>query len=126
MKKKIVNEIFIERCNSLKNEKGFSLDAIEKDIGVSKGMMSKYMSGDHLPNSEVIRKLSGYWGVSADYLLGSSDDRNNNTVDSNSIPAGYANIIKDAIKEGITEDEFRELFEMAKKFKNLNRRGDSY
>lgn len=122
MKKKIVNEIFIERCNALKSEKGFSLDAIEKDIGVSKGMMSKYMSGAHLPNSEVIRKLSEYWGVSSDYLLGSSDDRNNNMVDGNSIPAGYANIIKEAIKEGITEDEFRELFQMAKKFKSIGKK----
>ena len=112
MKRKIINQIFIERCNKLKDEKGFSLEAIEKEVGISTGMMSKYMNGIHLPNSEVVRKLSLYWGVSSDYLLGSSSYRNNE------IPIEFTKIIREAIEVGISEDEFRELLEMAIKFKS--------
>jgi len=117
MKRKIVNQAFIERCNKLKDEKGFSLEAIEKEIGISKGSLSKYMNGVHLPNSEVVRLLSKYWGVSSDYLLGSSDERNNELSDGKTLPIGYVSIIEDAIKAGITEDEFRSVLEMAIKFK---------
>jgi transcriptional regulator with XRE-family HTH domain len=117
VKQKIINEVLIERLNLLKEEKGFALDVIEEAVGISKGSMSKYMSGIHLPNSEVIRKLSIYWNVSSDYLLGSSNDRGTGMSDGKSIPNGYVSIIKEAIEAGITEDEFRGLLEMAKKFK---------
>jgi transcriptional regulator with XRE-family HTH domain len=117
MKRKIINQAFIERCNKLKGEKGFSLEAIENEIGISKGSMSKYMNGIHLPNSEVVRLLSKYWGVSADYLLGSSDERNNEMSDGKTIPIGYIKIIQNAIEARITEDEFRDILETAIKFK---------
>lgn len=118
MKKKIINLVFIERCNKLKDEKGFSLEAIEKEVGTSKGSLSKYMNGKHLPNSEVVRKLAEYWGVSSDYLLGSSPERNNELSDGKTLPVGYVKIIQEAIEAEISEEEFRELLEMAKKFKS--------
>lgn len=121
MKRKIVNEVLIERLNLLKNEKGVSLDVLEEAAGVSSGSMSKYMSGIHLPNSEVIRKLAQYWGVSADYLLGSSESRNVGVSDGKMIPNGYLKIIQEAISLEISEDEFREIFEMAKRFKGLSK-----
>lgn len=117
MKRKVINEKFIQRCNDLKDERGFSLDVIEKEIEVSKGSLSKYLNGIHLPNSEVIRKLAQYWEVSSDYLLGVSDTRIIGVSDGTNLPSGYIEIIKDAIKAGISEDEFREVFEMTKKFK---------
>lgn len=120
MKRKIINEVFIERCNLLK-EKNVPLDVIESEIGVSKGSLSKYLNGIHLPNSEVVRKLAKYWNVSSDYLLGSSDSRNIGFSDGNMIPNGFLKIVQEAISLGISEDEFREIFEMAKKFKNLSK-----
>jgi transcriptional regulator with XRE-family HTH domain len=117
VKRKIVNELLIERLNAIKNEKGCPLDVIEDSIGISKGSLSKYMSGTHLPNSEVIRKLAEYWNVTADYLLGSSDQRTPGVSDGSSIPKGYLKIITESIETGITEDEFREMFEMVKKLK---------
>jgi len=117
MKRKIVNQAFIERCNKLKDEKGFTLAAIESEIGVSKGSLSKYMNGIHLPNSDVVRKLADYWDVSSDYLLGSSPERRNELSNGKTIPIGYVKVIKEAIAAGISEDEFRGLLEMAIKLK---------
>jgi transcriptional regulator with XRE-family HTH domain len=119
MKKKIINEILIERMNQLKNEGNVPLDEIEKAIGISKGSLSKYMSGTHLPNSEVVRKLSTYWHVSADYLLGSSPDKSIYSDDGKCIPNTYLDVVNDAIKCGITAEELREVYETAKKFKGI-------
>jgi transcriptional regulator with XRE-family HTH domain len=115
MKKRIVNQVFIERCNKLKDEKGFSLEAIETETGIGGGMMSKYMNGIHLPNSEVIKSLAKYWGVSSDYLLGVSSYRNNEET----IPIEYAVIVKEAITLGISADEFKQFLDMAKKLKGV-------
>jgi transcriptional regulator with XRE-family HTH domain len=119
MKQKIVNQVLVERMNLLKNENNVPLDEIEEVIGISKGSMSKYMSGIHLPNSDVVRKLAQYWGVSADYLLGSSDDRSLYISGGVTIPNSYLDIIKEAIACGVTAEELREVFETVKKFKGF-------
>lgn len=113
MKNTIVNLKFVERCNELKEERNLTLDEIEREIGIGKGIMSKYMSGKHIPNSEVIRKLSLVFNVTSDYLLGTSDARK----DLPDLPKGYISIIRDAITAGITETELRDLIEMTKKLK---------
>ncbi|MDD5065010.1 MAG: helix-turn-helix transcriptional regulator [Phycisphaerae bacterium] len=118
MKNKVINQVFVERANKLKIEDKMTLDAIEEKINISKGSLSKYMNGLHLPNSEVVKSLAKHWGVSLDYLLGSSDERTNEFVDGRDIPIGYVNIIKDAIEHGVSEEEFRGLLDMAIKLKS--------
>jgi transcriptional regulator with XRE-family HTH domain len=120
MKGKIVNEKFIERCNLLKDEKGVSLENIESQIGISKGMMSKYMNGIHLPNSEVIKNLSKFFETTSDYLLGTSDIRKQE-YNVSSIPSEYIDIINDAINNNINVEELKELLEVAKKIKSSKR-----
>lgn len=118
MKQKLINDLLIERLKEMKEEKGAPLDEIEAQIGISKGSLSKYINGIHLPNSEVIRKLASYWGVSSDYLLGVSDERNPKLVNADrEISQGYLDLIHDAMKSGISESELKGLIEMAKKLK---------
>jgi transcriptional regulator with XRE-family HTH domain len=119
MKEKIVNEKFIERCNLLKDEKGVSLENIESQIGISKGMMSKYMNGIHLPNSEVIKNLSKFFETTSDYLLGTSDNRKGYNI--SLIQSEYIDIINDAINNNIKAEELKELLEVAKKIKSSKR-----
>jgi transcriptional regulator with XRE-family HTH domain len=75
MKRKIINEKLIERMKELYDERGEPLNVIESAVGISTGSLSKYMSGIHLPNSEVVKRLARYWNVSADYLLGTGDNK---------------------------------------------------
>lgn len=118
MKRRIVNEKLIERLKLLHAKSNKTFDEVEVETGISKGSLSKYMNGLHLPNSDVIRRLTNYWDVSADYLLGTSDIKER--VRKELIPTGYLLVCQKAMNQGITEEEFKEMFEMMIKFK----RGD--
>jgi transcriptional regulator with XRE-family HTH domain len=111
MKEKIVNQVLCDRMIQLQKEKGPSLETIEESINVSKGSMSKYMNGIHLPNSEVVRKLAKFWEVSTDYLLGLSDDRSTYSVELDAIPSSYLDVVRNATVNGITAEELNDMVE---------------
>jgi transcriptional regulator with XRE-family HTH domain len=119
LKKKIVNQTLIDRMNQLNDEGHATLDEIEEAIGISKGSLSKYMNGIHLPNSEVVRKLAKYWKVSADYLLGSSDDRSLYMTDGEDIPNSYVDVVRETMNAGITAEELKEMVETIKRIKGV-------
>lgn len=117
MKNRIVNEIFVERFNLLREERNVSLEMLDNEIGISKASLSKYANGIHVPNSDIIKRLCDYFGVTADYMLGLEDSRTSAVAAADELPAGYVQIVQDAIKYGITEDEFRSFMEMAIRLK---------
>lgn len=67
---------FADRLSDLvqaKKNEGLSHDEISRQIGVSSGVLSEWMSDNKTASIENLAKLSKYFGVSADYLLGLSD-----------------------------------------------------
>lgn len=67
---------FAERLSDLvqmKKDGGLSHDEISRQIGVSSGVLSEWMSDNKTASIENLVKLSKYFKVSADYLLGQSD-----------------------------------------------------
>lgn len=48
-----------------------------KAIGVTKSSLSLYENGDNVPDARTIRKMAEVYGVSADYLLGLSEEPTN-------------------------------------------------
>jgi transcriptional regulator with XRE-family HTH domain len=65
-------KILIERLRDLMGNK--SAKEVAESIGISPSTISMYLSGKRVPHPEVIVKLSQYFHVSSDYLLGLSDD----------------------------------------------------
>ena len=63
------SERFKKLCKQSK-EKPTSLGA---ELGFSRGTVSKWCNNQMKPNSKTLEKLSNYFGVSVDYLLGKSD-----------------------------------------------------
>lgn len=64
---------FADRLSDLvqiKKSEGLSHDEISRQIGVSSGVLSEWMSDSKTASIENLAKLSKYFGVSADYLLG--------------------------------------------------------
>ena len=49
-------------------------NAIREDIGVSSGVITKWKSGDCLPNGETLKRIADYLDCSVDYLLGRTDN----------------------------------------------------
>ena len=66
-------ENFNERLKELRIEKGISQTQLAKETGLSRSVIGYWESGKKLPNSYAIIKLSAYFGVTTDFLLGVTD-----------------------------------------------------
>lgn len=71
------NALFPSRLRELRSGRGISQETLAHDLGVSKSTIGLYETGDTLPDAQTLHDLSAYFGVSADWLLGLSDYRDN-------------------------------------------------
>ena len=64
----------VERLNRLKTERNI----LQKDIALNTGLSLRsyqyYEKGERIPDANTLAKLCLYFNVSADYLLGLSDE----------------------------------------------------
>ncbi len=67
-----MNTKFGTRLKELRNQNNLTQLELSKILDVSKSNISKYESGDVEPNIELIHKMSNYFDVTTDYLLGKS------------------------------------------------------
>ena len=75
--------MFGERLRALREEKNMTQKQLAAAIGVSPRMVSFYECGDHLPRDEVqLIKIARCLDTTTDYLLGYSDLRSRNQLDS--------------------------------------------
>ena len=66
----------MNRIKQLRNEKNINQDVLARLLGLEIAGISKLETGRVPLKDEYIVKLSEYFGVSTDYLLGKSDIRN--------------------------------------------------
>ena len=66
---------FAKLLSQLRRESGFSQRQAASDLGVSQALLSHYENGAREPKLEFVVKVCSYYGVSADYILGRTDDR---------------------------------------------------
>ena len=66
--------MFWETFVSLCNNKGISPNAVGKVLGISSGSISWWKKGK-IPHDSTIQKLANYFGVSGDYLLGKTEQK---------------------------------------------------
>ena len=66
-------EKFGPRLKTLIDEKGITVRSLAKDLNVSVGVLSDWQNGNKTPRGDSIMKLTEYFGVTADYLLGLTD-----------------------------------------------------
>jgi transcriptional regulator with XRE-family HTH domain len=65
---------FSERLKTLRENHNMSQRKLSEVLGMGSTVVYFYESGKKLPSIEVLLKLSQYFNVSADYLLGLTDD----------------------------------------------------
>lgn len=68
-------EVFGQRLKSLREEQELSQRALAEVIGISKGAVYYYENEGRAADIVTLKKLSDFFGVSADYLLGSTNAR---------------------------------------------------
>ena len=67
-------QIFADRLNMMKNDRDLTFREISLAIGVPHSSICRWTLGKALPNAYSLAKLAEYLGVSADWLLGLSDE----------------------------------------------------
>lgn len=67
---------FSERLIRLRKDKGFSQNALAKEIGVSLRTYQDYEYGVREPQVAIFSRIADFYGVTLDYLAGRSDEPN--------------------------------------------------
>ena len=88
---------FKDRVIQLMKEKDLKQTTLAEAIGLTQATLSRNLNGIHEPKADVVNKMAEYFKVSADYLLGNTDDRV--TTSSNDISVAFYN------QHGIVTDE---------------------
>ena len=67
---------FSNAIQKLRYEKKLSQRVVAQELGISQALLSHYEKGVRQPKLDFVRKIAGYYGVSADDILGRpSSDR---------------------------------------------------
>jgi transcriptional regulator with XRE-family HTH domain len=65
---------FSETMSELRKKRGASQRTAAADLGISQALLSHYENGAREPGLSFVCRACDYYGVSADYLLGRTDD----------------------------------------------------
>lgn len=68
--------MFAQRLKKLRQEKNLLQSQLAEEIGISNRTISMYEQGNSEPNTEILIKLSHFFNVSIDYLVGNSNCKN--------------------------------------------------
>ena len=66
--------VFAERLKKLRDTEGQTQDQLGKAVGLSRESVSKYETGTREPDVEAIASIARHFKVSADYILGITDE----------------------------------------------------
>ncbi len=86
----------------LRISKGITQVQLAELLGISKSVISSYENAVHLPPYDILVKLSSYFGVSCDYLLGVEPNRDTLSV------------------KGLTETQIRAIESIIEETRKLN------
>ncbi len=81
-----MNNDFPRIITLLRKEKGLSQKQVSTDLNISQALLSHYEKGVRECGLDFIVKISDYYNVSCDYLLGKTPDKNGVTLHFEEIP----------------------------------------
>lgn len=64
------NKVFGERVRKLRSDRGLTMDALAKNLGLAKSRISMWENNGVVPREDILKRLSVFFGVSTDFLLG--------------------------------------------------------
>lgn len=83
-----MNTDFPRIITLLRKEKGVNQKSAAESLGVSQSLLSHYEKGKRECGLDFVVKCANYYGVSSDYLLGLSAERNGAKISVDEIPDG--------------------------------------
>ena len=70
-----MKSVFAIRLGDLRREHSKNQRQVSGDLGVSQAVLSHYENGMREPKLEFVLKVCAYYDVTADYILGRTDER---------------------------------------------------
>lgn len=96
--------VFGKRIKQLRTERKWTQEYVCERLNISSGALSRYETGMYEPKSlELVKDFANLFEVTTDYLLGKTNERTHNNIDSQEIRA----IARDVAK---LNPEKKELF----------------
>lgn len=92
----MTTEIFAERLKGLRNDHGISLKELAGSLDTTAQSLSLYERAERTINIDLLVKISKYFNVSTDYLLGLTGNKTNDTE--LQAVCGYTGLCEDAVK----------------------------
>jgi len=74
-KRENMKSTFAAVLSRLRRESGHNQRKVATDLGISQALLSHYENGAREPKLEFVIKACEYYNVSADYILGRTNDR---------------------------------------------------
>ena len=106
--------VFAERLKNLRDTKGQTQGEVGKAVGKSRESVSKYEIGEREPDTTALASIAKHFNVSADYILGITDDYTTLTRQ-NTDPYCFDILSHD---EYLRDEEFVPYFKVAVKMKD--------
>lgn len=75
-----------EKLFMLRKKNGLSQEQLAEQLGVSRQAISKWESGQSVPENEKMIAISNYFQVSLDYLMKDSEPQEQSSMDQTTIP----------------------------------------
>ena len=121
-----MNADFPRILTLLRKEKGISQKTAASNLGISQALLSHYEKGIRECGLDFLVRTAIYYGVSCDYLLGRSPDRNGTTLTVEDIPepdaVGKENVMHGSIlpvlNKKLIANSMNILFDLLQKSKN--------
>ena len=72
--KKYERSLFVRRLRDIRTDNGKSQAEVAEALGITRGAYGRYERGDNDPSNDIVARFCCMFNVSADYLLGLSDE----------------------------------------------------
>ena len=94
---------FSETMSALRKERGASQRTAAAELGISQALLSHYENSAREPGLEFVCRACDYYGVTADYLLGRTDEPEGEGASRLSALAKELRALAERLESGIKE-----------------------
>jgi len=99
-----------KRLKELRRQKDVSQEELSKALNITTSAVGQYEIDARNPSFDVLIKMSKFFCVSTDYILGLTDDVNKSV----NVPKDYALVISEALSQGVSSDKLKKTLSYLK------------
>lgn len=95
------NKTFANRIKKLRMDRNLSLDGLANELGINKSRIGMWETSGTVPRDDILVKLSKFFDVSIDYLLGNEkmEDKEPDSESLKNIQRGLGKLDEDRLKK---------------------------